>query len=103
MEVTNRTDEQGSEGKGNPCSGSGDGKCAKVETGEVEFPFLKIESSELKGRLVSVGVGEEVKALVAKPDDMSSVLIWWKERAHSSMLSSDLHMHTVICPTHAHK
>lgn len=80
MEVTNRTDEQGSEGKGNPCSGSGDGKCAKVETREVEFPFFKVESSELKGRLVSVGVGEEVKALVAKPDDMSSVLIWWKER-----------------------
>lgn len=61
MEVTNRMDEQGSEGKGNLCSGSGDGKCAKVETGEVEFPFLKTESSELKGWLVSVG--EEVKAL----------------------------------------
>lgn len=104
MEVTNRTDEQESKAKATCVQAQGtDGKCAKVETGEVEFPFLKIESSELKGWLVSVGVGEEVKALAVKPDDMSSVLTWWKERAHSSMLSSDLHMHTVICPTHAHK
>lgn len=52
--------------------------CQGQETGEVEFPFLKIESSELKGWLVSVGVGEEVKALALKPDDISSVLIWGK-------------------------
>lgn len=53
---------------------------------------------------MSVGVGEEVKALEAKPDDMSSILIWGKERTRSSMLSSDLHMYTVIRPSpHAHE
>lgn len=75
-------------GKGNICSGSGDGVCAqKKEARKVEFPFLKYRSQGWKGGLQEgwLGVGRKGNCCQAWRHEFNSHVV--EEGTHSSLLS----------------